>query len=171
MSTEEASLRYSLLQKCQEKSKQKWRKLQDQRLSDFTALLPEVIRKDQNFVTQLHRQLMAQIDQGIGEAFQERFDEWELETKLKKLDQIEADCQEAGRAQNAWRPSGNPDDDLAAHHTQMYLDEFEKLDGDLHQGLRTEVTDLHAEVDKLWQAIETNKKGIQTILEHPLSHL
>ncbi|TRY75542.1 hypothetical protein TCAL_07121 [Tigriopus californicus] len=162
------SVRYALLQQCQEKSKQKWRKLQDQRRSDFSSVLPEAIRKDKNFVSQLHKQLMADIDQAIGEAFQDRFDEWNLSSKLEKLDQIEEDCKELA-IQNAWRPSGTPKDDLAAHCTQRYLDEHDKLDNDVFKPLKHDVTDLLAEVQVMCQKVEENKSEIQTILDHPLA--
>lgn len=103
------------------------------------------------------------IDNQIKEAFDERFQHWNIKEKLQKLDQIIQDDSQDGQEQ--WRPNATPLDSQAAHDWKTVNESSQKLDKEVMTKLNEELTDLHNQVQMLQKETKENEEELKRIVE------
>ena len=86
----ESSVRYPLLLKCLDQANAKRDKQQALRLQDFHHLLPKTVARDKTLVAAIHGQAEKAIGEDIQGYFAERFEDWDLEDRLRELDRVAA---------------------------------------------------------------------------------
>ncbi|CAM6054369.1 unnamed protein product [Sphagnum tenellum] len=156
------SVRHGLLVSGEEKAREKWLKLQDSRLKEFSSMLPLSVSRHSAFVASIHRELNRQIAAEIQESIQERFEDWQVREKLEQLDEI---VRKTSAKKVAWRPSGNPADDQAARDIGCLRRHKDDLESSVMDGLNKELTLLHAEVSELQKSIQENETAISEIIK------
>ncbi len=73
-------------------------------MSDLRCLLPRSVSRDSAFVSALHAQLEERIREEVREALRERTDDWRLEERLARLDELVAEQEQGlhGRRETVW---------------------------------------------------------------------
>ncbi|KAG8190840.1 hypothetical protein JTE90_028337 [Oedothorax gibbosus] len=94
--------------------------LSNLKYSLFKSYYPEIHQNDSTNLKELHRQLKSQLTETIHEEVEELCKEVDLYASISSLDKL-IQNHEGKDDVEAWRPSGNPSEDMRDHLYQMKL--------------------------------------------------
>ena len=157
-SSPEPTPRCALLTSCEEKARQRWVRNTKQSLR---SCLPETIAKDTKFSNALQESLNSQIEAEIAESLKRTYKELDIESKLGNLDEICTKSKGESGEEKAWRSSGNPSDDQAAHDVTNVHTRLKSIQAAMLEDIKRENDELRTRVNDLLSAIE---KGDSEIL-------
>ncbi|KAL8565253.1 hypothetical protein ACOMHN_001151 [Nucella lapillus] len=124
-----------------------------------------IYKKDPKTLQKLHEEASAQLSTNIKEELAVMFEEENIQDFMVKLDEIKAQADEMDENLVAWRPSGNPSEDIRAHVHPIHLQHLHQLQKVFEQ-LQSQNTllrrTLKKEQDKLLHSCSAIQDHLQT---------
>ncbi|XP_076465812.1 polyamine-modulated factor 1-like isoform X2 [Babylonia areolata] len=122
-------------------------------------------KKDPKILQRLHEQASAQLTKNIKEELALMFEEENIQAFMAKLDDMKAQADEMDADLVAWRPSGEPSEDVRAHVQPVYqqhLHQLQKVFDQLQSQNMLLKRSLKKEQDKLMQSHAAIQGHLQT---------